>query len=270
MPLFKPFIKKLLSAFGYVIFSKNEDYVRSENFYNLVSGYSFRLNQSDSTLNLPDNKLRAKLLGRLLGTSPTQAFEIVGALRKTARLEGDVCEFGVAQGETSALIANEIAAEGKILHLFDSFEGLPAPTAKDQLKDDIFSLGSMAAYKGEMSCPQDMVEGRLAAIRFPTDRYRIHKGFIEDLVRDKTEFPEVVSFAYVDFDFYEPIKLALEFLSGVMCAGGMIIVDDYNFFSTGAKTATDEFVAAANSGHRSFDFRVADSRVGQFATLTKL
>ena len=37
-----------------------------------------------------------------------------------------------------------------ILHLFDSFEGLPMPTERDQLKDDIFALGSMAAYAGAM------------------------------------------------------------------------------------------------------------------------
>ena len=67
-----------------------------------------------------------------------------------------MCEFGVAEGETSAVIANEIAESKKSFHLFDSFEGLPKPTAKDKLKDDLFSLGSIEAYAGTMASSEDM------------------------------------------------------------------------------------------------------------------
>lgn len=158
------------------------------------------------------------------------------ALGHIENLPGDVCEFGVAQGETSALIASEISNSSKVLHLFDSFAGLPAPTDKDQLKDDIFSLGSMDAYQGEMSCPLDMVKGRLAMIGFPESKYQIYQSFIEELVKTKNGFPEMVSFAYVDFDFYEPIKIALEYLITSLSKGGVIMVDYYNFFSTGAKS----------------------------------
>ena len=52
-------------------------------------------------------------------------------------------------------------------------------------------------------------------------------------------------FAYVDFDFYEPILTALRFLRPRMPAGGTVVVDDYGFFSAGAKTAVDEFIAEA-------------------------
>ena len=176
----------------------------------------------------------------------------------------------MAQGETSALIANEISKGSKTLHLFDSFEGLPAPTDKDQLKDDIFSLGSMDAYKGEMSCPLDMVKSRLAMINFPESRCQIHQGFIEELVKTKSGFPERVSFAFVDFDFYEPIKIALELLNTTLTKGGIIMVDDYDFFSTGAKTATDEFIERMNSGQQRYRLDVADKQLGHFAMITKL
>lgn len=176
----------------------------------------------------------------------------------------------MAQGETSALIANEIAKNGKILHLFDSFEGLPAPTDKDQLKDDIFSLGSMDAYQGEMSCPLEMVKSRLAMINFPESRYCIHQGFIEDLIKSKIEFPENVSFAFVDFDFYEPIKIVLEFLDLTLSEGGVIMVDDYDFFSTGAKTATDEFIENMNSERQKYELEIPDKQLGYFAMITKL
>ncbi len=73
-------------------------------------------------------------------------------LNRALGLDGDVCEFGVAQGATSALIANEIRGTEKDLWLFDSFEGLPKPTDHDILIDDIFNLGSIDRYQGTMAC----------------------------------------------------------------------------------------------------------------------
>jgi O-methyltransferase len=134
-------------------------------------------------------------------TPPFEAYFIVQGLAKTKALSGDVCEFGVAQGETSALIANEIQPSNKSLHLFDSFEGLPKPTEKDKLKDDIFSLGSMEAYEGTMSSPEIMVRTRLGSISFPENRTVIHKGFIDKVLKNASNLPQKVSFAYVDFDF---------------------------------------------------------------------
>jgi len=270
MSVLKKSVKNLFSAFGYEITKKGKDHVRIENFRSLVSAYEYQLNKNEFNSCRPGNPLRAHLLGRLLGTQPSQAFEIIKALGKTESVTGDICEFGVAQGETSALIANEISQTGKILHLFDSFEGLPAPTEKDQLKDDIFSLGSMDAYQGEMSCPLDMVLGRLAIIDFPASRYRVHQGYIEDLIETKSGFPERVSFAFVDFDFYEPIRIALEFLDLTLSRGGLIMVDDYDFFSTGAKTATDEFIEHMNAEGQKYKLEIADKQLGCFALITKI
>lgn len=270
MSAIKSSVKKLFSRFGYEVSSKGKEKFRVENFQNLVSAYEFQLNNRATASCRQGSPLRTQLLGRLQGTPPSQAYEIIIALGKTEKIEGDVCEFGVAQGETSALIANEISKSSKTLHLFDSFEGLPAPTDKDQLKDDIFSLGSMDAYEGEMSCPLDMVKSRLAMINFPESRYQIHQGFIEESVKNKSGFPEKVSFAFVDFDFYEPIKIALEFLNSTLTKGGIIMVDDYDFFSTGAKTATDEFIDEMNSDSQSYKLEVADQQLGCFSIITKL
>ena len=102
----------------------------------------------------------------LLGTPPSEAYFLVRFLYATKDIEGDVCEFGVVQGMTSKLIANEIKESSKNLHLFDSFEGLPEPTEKDQLKDDIFNLGSMQAYTCVMSNPQNSVRARKVKMRY--------------------------------------------------------------------------------------------------------
>ena len=117
------------------------------------------------------------------------------------------------------------------------------PTEKDLLKDDIFNLGTIEAYKGRMACGVDMVTGELRSINFPWRARSSVPGFIEETIY-QPNLPKEVCFAYVDFDFYEPILIALEFLDSRLAKNGYVVVDDYDWFSTGAKTAVDEFVAA--------------------------
>jgi O-methyltransferase len=110
------------------------------------------------------------------------------------------------------------------------------------LKDDIFGLGSMDKYEGQMRCDSEEVETRLAQIGFPKERYHVRGGFVDQTLREDNG-PAQVCFAYVDFDFYEPIAHALDYLDRHLSPNGRIVVDDYDFFSTGAKTAVDEFIA---------------------------
>ncbi len=266
MSILKDALNKALRALGYELYSSSELRIFS-NFDNLVQAYEQRLSESGNLV--PPNETRSKLLRRLLGTPPSEAYFIIDAIAKCKGVRGDICEFGVAQGETSALIANEINSSNKILHLFDSFEGLPKPTDKDQLKDDIFSLGSMEAYTGTMSCPEEMVLARLRAISFPRKRFVIHKGFIDRVLRDDSELPKEVSFGYVDFDLYEPIKHTLDFLHRTTSTGAIIIVDDYDFFSTGVKIAVDEFLREKNSGATFYECFVPNTKYGCFAILTR-
>src|SRR5690349_15930020 len=110
-------VRKLLSIFGYEIRKTNGSAVQFENFSSLVDAYEQHLNASGIVI--PPNAMRPKLLARLMGTPPSEAYFIIRALADCRSIPGDVCEFGVAQGETSALIANEISlTTNKCLHLF--------------------------------------------------------------------------------------------------------------------------------------------------------
>ncbi|XWK85979.1 MAG: TylF/MycF/NovP-related O-methyltransferase [Phormidium sp.] len=209
---------------------------------------------------------RLELMSQLLGTKVSEAIYLLNYLHKSLILEGDICEFGVAQGATSALIAYEIRDSDKNIWLFDSFEGLPKPTEKDILKDDIFGLGSIEAYQGTMSCKVDLVKDRLNKINFSNLRIKIIPGFIEETI-NKAELPDKVCFAYVDFDFYEPILIALNFLDRVLQINGFIVVDDYDFFSTGAKIAVDEFIAANSP---KYNFFLPVKAAGNFCILEKI
>lgn len=268
MRILKKAIKEALAVLGYELHRSSWLRESFDNFVNLVEAYEQRLNESGNLI--VANPIRTKLLARLSGTPPSEAYFIVHALAKCKDASGDVCEFGVAAGETPALIANEIQTSNKVLHLFDSFEGLPKSTEKDQLKDDFASLGSMESYTGTMSCPEEMVRTRLKAISFPPQRFVIHKGFIDQVLRDDSNLPKEVGFAYVDFDFYEPIKLTLDFLHRTTSTSAIIIIDDYGFFSTGSKTAVDEFLEEKNSSAIIYECLVPNIRYGHFAVLTRM
>jgi O-methyltransferase len=272
MKLLKVTLKKMLSSAGYTLRRTDEVHhgLLFYNFSNLAQAYESRLNAMSHDSLIEVNHDRARLLSRLQGTPPSEAYFILQSLAKSRSIPGDVCEFGVAQGETSALIANEIRGTSKLLHLFDSFEGLPRPTAKDQLKDDIFQLGSIEAYAGTMACREEMVRSRLNAIAFPSERFVIHKGFVDQVLRTDKSLPNWVSFAYVDFDFYEPIRQALTFLHERMPTGGVMVVDDYDWFSTGAKTAVDEFLSERNVNGAQYRCFVPEKAFGAFAVIERV
>jgi hypothetical protein len=263
-------LKRIVNVFGIDVIKHNSNITNPtllhEKYQTLIKE-SIYLFEKYNGYKLPENPQRIKLLSKLLGTNISEGLSIVSCLNKALSVPGDVCEFGVAQGTTSALMSNEIIGlKDRNLWLFDSFEGLPMPTEKDQLKDDIFSLGSMEAYKGTMACGLDQVSSRLKEISFPKENTMVVSGFIEQTIHLKN-LPEKVCFAYVDFDFYEPILIALNFLHTRMEKGSFVVVDDYDWFSTGAKTAVDEFFEQYQS---SYKLTVPDKTLGHFAVLEKI
>lgn len=182
-------------------------------------------------------------LARLTGTSLLEGAYILKALRDTQAVAGDWCEYGVATGRTSALLAQAIKPPRK-LWLYDSFEGLPAPHAsKDVLITDLYNKGSMEAYQGMLSFPEQIVRGELASVRPGDDWFRITKGWItaESL---KTTSPAQIAFAYLDMDFYQSTLDVLLMLVELMPKGGVAIVDDYGQFSEGVRIAVSEIMEA--------------------------
>jgi len=254
--LFKETINVLLSSVGIRVSKVGEhSYLRDKLQTSIDSQKHINLIEEVQNLfselvfpDLPRCEYRSQLMAELLGTGISEAIYILQFLNRSLKLEGDVCEFGVAQGATSALLANEIRDTEKKLWLFDSFKGLPKPTEKDLLINDIFNLKSMENYEGTMSCSVEMVESRLRAISFPSSRTKIVPGFIEETINSSV-LPQKVCFAYVDFDFYQPILTTLKSLNNRLSIDGFIVVDDYDFFSSGAKTAVDEFLEEYSSNY---------------------
>lgn len=231
----KCFLRDGLQSRGYSL-------IKSKQHRELIEIIEYLLSAGgDNVLKLPVSSNRTSLLMKLEGTSPAEALFVIHHLHQSLVIDGDVCEFGVAQGRTSALLADELTNSNKHLWLFDSFEGLGRPSSSDVLIDDIFGLGAMERYEGTMSYSMAHVLQSLAEVAMPRERVHIVKGFIERLPSTQS-LPERVCFAYVDFDFYDPIKTCLQLLHHRVSRGSTIIVDDYGFFSAGAQKAVDEFI----------------------------
>jgi len=261
----KLLIQRILNFLGWEIL-RLDTKVPRDTFDSLVKAYEFEITKTRPLIGRRPR--RHKILGDLIGTSPSEAYFIIESLARTQHLGGDVCEFGVAQGRTSSLIANELLGTKRKLHLFDSFSGLPAPSVQDELINDIFGLGEMSAYEGLMKVPFKGVTRVIDALGIPKDAVVIHPGFIEQTLRNSSQLPKTVTFAYIDFDFYNGISAALSFVDDASVVGTEVIVDDYNFFSSGVKLAVDSFQQTTKTN--SWTCNVADEVNGFFATLVRV
>jgi hypothetical protein len=217
---------------------------------------------------LPDLNICAQqinLLSNLQGTPVFQALFILDCLAKTRTIEGAICEYGVAWGRTSALIAATLNALGseKQFWLYDSFEGLPRPHEKDEMLNDILGLGAIDKYQGVFTVGDDCVRREIEQVQFPSDRVTICKGWIESSTLPERS-PNRISFCYIDMDFYKSTKDVLLLLRERMPKGGRAILDDYNYFSKGPKTAVDEVMTDYPG-----DFALLNPYEEKFAILIK-
>ncbi len=112
--------------------------------------------------------------------------------------------------------------------MFDSFEGISAPTKFD---------GSYWR-EGDLSCGMDVVKENLGEF----ENISIHKGWIPERFSDIED--KRFAFVHVDVDLYEPTRDSIHFFYPRMNQGGIILCDDYGFTSCpGATRAIDEFLA---------------------------
>jgi len=148
-------------------------------------------------------------------------------------IAGDVVECGSAQGGSAALMAltlRQLNSQRK-LWLFDTFEGLPAPTSQDP----DFELADL--FTG--TCV-----GTLSEVRELFQRLEILEDveFVKGLfqrVLPITHIP-AISVLHIDGDWYESVKVCLDFLYDKVVPGGVIQFDDYGYWK-GARKAVDEF-----------------------------
>jgi len=143
---------------------------------------------------------------------------------------GDIVECGTARGGSAALMGLALKRNGysQRLWIFDTFEGLPAPTPEDPI--------SAHDHTGE--CRGDIDEVRDALQRLGVTNIELVKGLVQDTL-PATETGRI-AFLHIDTDWYDSVRACLETLYERVSVGGIIQIDDYGYWS-GAKKAVEEF-----------------------------
>lgn len=136
-------------------------------------------------------------------------------------IDGAVTEFGCYAGTTSLFIRRLMDAYGQSsvreLHVYDSFEGLPAKNQQDSSPVGAdFRAGELNVSKKQLL--HEFQKARLAP---PI----VHKGWFKDLTA--RDVPEHIAFAFLDGDFYDSIIDSLRLVWPRLSPGGILTLDDY-------------------------------------------
>jgi O-methyltransferase len=152
-----------------------------------------------------------------------EAYMVYSLAKAYHQMPGDMAEVGVYQGASAKLLCE--AKGDKLLHLFDTFEGLPKASEKD---------GAVHSEK-QYNCSLESVRSYLQAY----DNVRFYKGRFPDLAGplENSRF----SFVHFDVDLYESTLACLEFFYPRMIVGGVMLSHDYSILA-GVRKAVDEFL----------------------------
>lgn len=135
----------------------------------------------------------------------TQKELTVYALREV-RVEGEYIECGVFSGGTIRFIAKNI--KDKIIHGFDSFEGLPEEWHGFILGKNAFSRGGRLP-----KVPQNVI---------------LHKGWFKDtLPKWSEQNSKPICFLHIDCDLYSSTKEIFNVLGRHFREGTVILFDEY-------------------------------------------
>jgi len=148
------------------------------------------------------------------------------SLLQALKVPGEVWECGVYRGHTAAMLANVCADSGRVLDLFDSFEGLPEPGPLDHHR------------KGEFAATVEEARKLIGH----DDIVYYHKGWFPAVFHEAPD--GLIAFAHIDVDLYQSTLDCCRHIWPRMAVGGIMVFDDYGFPTTqGARKAIDDYFA---------------------------
>lgn len=163
-------------------------------------------------------------------------------------IKGDIVECGVAQGGTAAMMALASGiggGQGRHFWYFDSYEGLPLPTAEDYKG---VSTGNFIQPLDEGAClgtVEQVSELLFDKLGIARDSVTMVKGWFQDTVSANRDRIDEIAILRLDGDWYESTKIPLDGLYEKITPGGAVIIDDYAT-CFGSEKAVEEFLAEHN------------------------
>jgi O-methyltransferase len=155
-------------------------------------------------------------------------------------VDGDLVELGCNSGQSSVLITKimRFYNSDKRLFVYDSFEGLPP----------LNQIDGSAYYRGQLKTTEDALRYNFDMCNLPLPEIR--RGWFSDTL--PSDLPDKISFAHLDGDLYDSIRLSLEHVYPRLTKGAICLIDDYNDPAInpvgwnklpGVKKACDEYLS---------------------------
>jgi O-methyltransferase len=184
-------------------------------------------------------------------TSPERVIALRDAVRyvEANDVPGDIVECGVWKGGSMMAVALTLIALGRRrrLRLYDTFEGMPPPTAKDA-----DHLGQAAAQLLRESdkhtshmwalSPLNEVQHNLSSTGYDPALIEYVAGRVEETITHESIKSMQIALLRLDTDWYESTRHELIHLFPRISVGGVLIIDDYGHWE-GARKAVDEYFA---------------------------
>ena len=195
-----------------------------------------------------------QVAGRTI-TVPLQQYTTWSAVRYLVQnhVEGAMVECGTWRGGQAMIVALTLMQLGdttRDLYLFDTFEGMPAPSDRDtrydgEMNADVMlqlSVGDRTSSENAwcVADQRDVLAG-MASTNYPAARVHLVPGLVEDTI--PSEAPSTIALLRLDTDWYESTRHELEHLWDCVVPNGVVIIDDYDWWN-GSRDAVDEFFAA--------------------------
>ena len=157
-------------------------------------------------------------------------------------LPGNFVECGVAAGGSSALLAfviGKYSRQPRRLFSFDSFSGMPVPSALDSHQG--IAAESTGWGTGTCAAPEASVReicGKLGVSELVTTV----KGYFEETLPRLRDWTGMIALLHLDGDWYGSTRAILDNLYDRLLNGALLQVDDYGYWD-GCRKAIHEFEA---------------------------
>lgn len=185
-------------------------------------------------------------------TSRERLFGLISAVRYLGanKIDGSFVECGVWRGGSTMAAVLALMEEKDIsrdVYLFDTFEGMSAPTDKDVVASGETAENLLkTTNKGDGAnvwaiASLDDVQQNLFSTGYSREKLHFIKGKVEDTIPQNA--PADIALLRLDTDWYESTRHELIHLFPRLKKNGVLIIDDYGHWK-GARQAVDEFLAA--------------------------
>lgn len=166
---------------------------------------------------------------------------------KFSTVRGCYVECGCAAG--AQIIVMKYAAPEKSIHAFDSFQGIPLPSNRDNQMPGIKMLTDYERTSLPDPGQQSLVTTGATAVSVDTfkehlltsgvglDNIVIHEGWFEETV--ERSMTGLISILRLDGDLYNSTYVCLKHLFERVITGGCVIIDDWQL--PGCRAACDDF-----------------------------